>query len=234
MEDIMNRSILEQPFEGKQIKSRRGAFGRTLSYVEGAEYIRRLNDAFDAEWSFEVVEHHVYDAEVVVVGKLHAAGVTKMAFGGSNVTTNTQTGEIVSLADDLKAAATDALKKAASLLGIGLDLYSEGTNRGSDNIASAVPSDLTGKGTNGRRNGYGIETRGDRVDAAHRNGRLTQRQLAAIWSIGRALGVNAEEVRRRSIEIFGVGPEQLSKPDASAFIGQLQEALGRNGNGART
>lgn len=48
----MNRSILEQPFEGQLIKNRRGAFGKTISSVEGSEYIRRLNDAFEGEWSF--------------------------------------------------------------------------------------------------------------------------------------------------------------------------------------
>lgn len=48
----MNRSILEQPFEGQLIKSRRGAFGKTISSVEGSEYIRRLNGAFEGEWSF--------------------------------------------------------------------------------------------------------------------------------------------------------------------------------------
>jgi hypothetical protein len=137
----MNRSILEHPFAGHLVKTRRGAFGEQLSYVEGAEYIRRLNEAFEGEWSFEVVDHRVYDAEVVVVGNLTADGVTKMAFGGSSVTTNNQTGEVISLADDLKAAATDALKKAASLLGVGLDLYSDAGYRTSNNVVHSVPPD---------------------------------------------------------------------------------------------
>jgi hypothetical protein len=219
----MNREILEQPFEGQLIKTRKGAFGKTLSYVEGAEYIRRLNDAFDSEWSFEVVEHHVYDAEVVVVGKLTAAGITKTAFGGSSITTNSQTGEVISIADDLKAAATDALKKAASLLGVGLDLYSEAGNRTSNNV---VPSGPTVP--NRRSNGNGRPRGGDGDDGngrAPRLPRLTQRQLSAIWSIGRALGVNADEVRRRSNELFGAAPEQLSKHDASSFITELQQAI---------
>jgi DNA repair protein RadC len=63
----MNRNILERPFEAALIKSRRGAFGKNLSYVEGADYIRRLNDAFDGEWSFEILEHHVHGNEVVLL-----------------------------------------------------------------------------------------------------------------------------------------------------------------------
>ena len=39
-----------------------------------------------------------------------------------------KTGKPVSIGDDLKAAATDALKKGASLLGVGLHLYN-GTGR---------------------------------------------------------------------------------------------------------
>ncbi|MBW2014490.1 MAG: hypothetical protein JRI69_12010 [Deltaproteobacteria bacterium] len=35
-----------------------------------------------------------------------------------------ENGEMVSLADDLKAAATDAIKKCATLMGVGLHLYS--------------------------------------------------------------------------------------------------------------
>jgi hypothetical protein len=223
----MKREILERPFEAALIKSRRGAFGKTLSYVEGAEYIRRLNEAFEGEWSFEVVEHQVYDAEVVVLGKLTAGSVAKTAFGGSTITTNTQTGEVISLADDLKAAATDALKKAASLLGIGLSLYSGPAAETTRN--NTVPAVSTGRANgNGRGYGHAPEVGGNGGNG-HQQPRLTQKQLAAIWSISRALGVNGTEVRRRSMERFGVAPEQLSKSDASAFIQQLQEAMAEKG-----
>jgi hypothetical protein len=217
----MNRDILERPFEAALIKSRRGAFGKTLSYVEGADYIRRLNEAFDGEWSFEIVEHHVHGNEVVVIGKLTAGSVVKTAFGGSTITTNVQTGEVISLADDLKSAATDSLKKAASLLGVGLSLYSDpATDSTRTNAVPVVPSVPAG-----RSNGNG---RGNAHDDGngHQQARLTQKQLAAIWSISRALGVNGTEVRRRSLEKFGVVPEHLSKTDASTFIQQLQEAMG--------
>ena len=229
----MNRDILERPFEAALIKTRKGAFGKTLSYVEGAEYIRRLNDAFEGEWSFEIVEHRVYDAEVVVVGKLTAAGIVKTAFGGSTVTTNTHTGEVISIADDLKAAATDALKKAASFLGVGLSLYSEPVENTRHKAAPTVPTVPARRSNgNGRDNGRGDDGVGGN-GRTHNGDRLTQRQLAAIWSIGRALNVNAQEVRRRSVEIFGVVPEHLSKSDASALISQMQDALIGNGSGAR-
>ena len=44
-------------------------------------------------------------------------------FGGSDIARHRETQKPVSIADDLKAAASDALKKCATLFGIGLHLY---------------------------------------------------------------------------------------------------------------
>ena len=211
----MNRELLEQPFPKELLKTRKGTFGRSFSYVEGSHYIQRLNDAFESAWSFDVIEHQVLNTEVIVLGKLTAGDVTKTAFGGSNITVNRE-GEVVSIADDMKAAATDALKKASSLLGVGLHLYSEpaeATRRTGSNGRSSAKSKPggNGKGANG---GNGRD-------------RLTQRQLSAIWSMGRALGENVDAIRKHCIDAFGVQPEHLSKPDASAFITQMGESLGR-------
>jgi hypothetical protein len=54
---------------------------------------------------------------------LTAENVIKTQFGSSQITRAKETGEIISLADDLKAAATDSLKKCATMLGVGLHLY---------------------------------------------------------------------------------------------------------------
>ena len=43
------RDILEKEFAASQIKRRRGAFGQDLDYIETADVIRRLNQAFEAE-----------------------------------------------------------------------------------------------------------------------------------------------------------------------------------------
>jgi len=211
----MNRNILEQPFPDNLIRSRKGRLGQSFSYVEGAEYIRRLNDAFEAEWSFEIVEHHVRDNEVVVIGKLTAAAVTKMAFGGSSITVSRE-GEVISIADDLKAAATDALKKAASLLGVGLHLYSSDRP-----VEAASPGNGAAKG-NGQRNG---NKHRDRANGTSNGNRLTQRQLSAIWGMGRSLGLSADKIRERTVQVFGVQPEHLSKSDASSFITELGQGL---------
>jgi hypothetical protein len=197
----MNRDVIERPFEKELIRSRRGNFGAALSYVEGPEYIRRLNEAFDGMWSFEVVEHQILEREVIVLGRLQADGAVKVAFGGASIKHNAQTNETLNLADDLKAAATDALKKACSLLGMGLHLYADSTaaeDRGEAGVTrSAVGSPAA----------------------------MTERQLKAIFAIGRSLGWSPDVLRQHSIDAFGVPPDELTKADASALIDELQQMV---------
>jgi hypothetical protein len=217
----MNREVLERPFGTNQIKTRRGRTGKPFSYVEGAEYVRRLNDAFDGEWSFEIVEHHVHRREVVVVGRLVAAGCTKMAFGGASVTMSGQSGEPVSLADDLKAAATDALKKAASLFGVGLHLYVAATGESGD--TSAVDTTAVPVSAVPRSGSRGSEKRPVEVPLAATPSALTERQLNAITAIGRNLGWTSEMLRQRAIDAFGAPPHELTRADASTFIDELKQ-----------
>ena len=49
------RELLEQPFRPEQIKQRQGSFGQTLDYVSGYTVIERLNEAFESQWSFEII-----------------------------------------------------------------------------------------------------------------------------------------------------------------------------------
>jgi recombination DNA repair RAD52 pathway protein len=97
----MKKDILTRPFPPELVKQRQGQGGKTLNYVETHAVIARLNEGCDA-WNFEIVEHQILDEEVVVIGKLTADGVTKMAFGGSSITRDRE-GRPVSIADDAKA-----------------------------------------------------------------------------------------------------------------------------------
>ena len=123
----MDRALLEKPFSQDLVRTRKGAFGE-VNYIDAVHYLRRLNEAFESQWSWKVLRYEVRDSEVLVHGALTAGGETKEAFGGSGITVNRTTGEVVSIADDLKSAATDALKKCCSLLGVGLDLHSPSEN----------------------------------------------------------------------------------------------------------
>ena len=198
----MNRQLLEHPFDASQIKQRQGAFGDLLDYVEGSTVIQRLNDALEGEWTFEVVEHRVDDQEVVVLGKLSHAGITKMQFGKSAITRSRKDNSVVSLGDDLKAAATDALKKCATLFGVGLHLYVEDSSKPSPAPAVTKPTPVP------------------------ENGRLTARQLSAIYAIGQAKGMRNKDIRSYTQTAFNKVPDFLTRQEASAIIQQLQEGNG--------
>ena len=187
-----NRELLEQPFPQDAIKQRKGFHGGTLDYIEGHTVIKRLNDAFEGSWSFQVISHEVQGDEVIVLGKLKADGITKTQFGSSRVTRNAE-GEIVSLGDDFKAASTDALKKTATLLGVGLHLYDSSKNN--------------------RKNG---NTRGD-------NGRLTNAQLKAIYTIAHSQDMPNERIKQMCRERFDRTPDFLTKVQASQLIRDLNK-----------
>ncbi len=114
-----------------EIKTRQGRGGMQFSYVEHGYVTERLNLVFGFNWDFEVTDKQILDDEVIVEAKLTVRTpggqtIVKTQFGGADIkrhSSGARSGKPLSIADDYKAAASDALKKCASLLGIGLDLY---------------------------------------------------------------------------------------------------------------
>lgn len=109
------------------IKSRPAKGGGQWNYVSGS-YVRKvLNLMFGFDWSFEILEQQVMHGEAIVKGKLtcHTNGKTivKMQFGNKEIMCKKGTDIPLSIGNDLKAAATDALKKCAAELGIAADVY---------------------------------------------------------------------------------------------------------------
>jgi hypothetical protein len=203
----MKRDILTRPFEAAQIKRRQGHHGKEVAYVDVAAVITRLNEAFDHEWTFEVTSHEIQENEVIVVGRLTACGITKMHFGGSSITLDRE-GRVVSIADDLKAAASDAIKKCASLLGVALEMYGGASER--------QPAPSHAKGTNG--------THPPPVSVSDR---VTDRQLAAIESARRRLGVSRDELEARINKRTGKAALQLlTRREASEILSEFDQ---RNG-----
>ncbi len=134
---MRNREVLEKKFPKREIKTRLGKDGKELYYLETPSVIKRLNEAFEGEWSFEIKEK-VIDLEmgyVWVLGRLTCGNVVKEQFGFKALSPENQ-GGLTELGDDLKAAASDALKKCATLLGVGLYLYQEGEEAPTPRLAS--------------------------------------------------------------------------------------------------
>ena len=108
--------ILNEEFPPEKIKQRPGAGGRKLSYIASFDCIKRLNEAFGQEWRFEIKSHEMTEGSALVLGKLTAGDVVKEQFGSSLLKGK-------EIGDAFKSAGSDALKKCASLLGVGLHLY---------------------------------------------------------------------------------------------------------------
>ena len=220
----MNRDILEKPFEPGQIKQREGNFGKMLDYIEGHAVIERLNMAFEAEWSFSILEHRILEEtdEALVVGQLKAGDVVKTQFGSSRITRARGSGEPISLADDFKAAATDSIKKCASLLGVGLHLYNGGkqaAGQKSNHTQNQRSYSNQGQATNHQDN----RSRSNKPNNGNGNGngRLSSRQFKYIMRLADEAGLSKDDVDKETLQMFGSAVQFLSKADASTFIDKL-------------
>jgi len=58
--------------------------------------------------------------------------------------------------------------------------------------------------------------------------RASSKQVSAIWSLGRRLGLDANAIRARAAADYGAFPEQLDRQAASAFITALADQVDAN------
>jgi len=132
--------VFERPIRG----------GSNVDYVPGWWFVEQLNSLFGHLWDFRVLRESVGTVQVWVLGELtvrsyEGAVVVKTAYGGSDIKKYSdkteKSGQVIDIADDLKAAATDSLKKASTLLGLASDIYgkrevTERTGPGKSQIAA--------------------------------------------------------------------------------------------------
>ena len=104
--------------------------GVELEYITGEQATTRLNETLGfLNWSFRVLEHgiHAEADECWVLGELTVTldgrTVTRQQFGSQKVKRSRSSGTPLDIGFDLKGAATDALKKCASLIGVALYLW---------------------------------------------------------------------------------------------------------------
>jgi hypothetical protein len=121
-----------QPTPKNQIYTRPGKGGKKFTYVVVSYIEKKLNFLFGFMWDFDVVDQGVVGDFIWVKGKLTGklpGGMTicKTQFGRAEIKylqkTTHKPENMVDYGNDLKAAASDALKKCASLLGIAADVY---------------------------------------------------------------------------------------------------------------
>lgn len=113
------------------IYKRPGKGGGTWDYVTVGYVQRVLDYCFGFNWDFQIVEHGKEADHVWVRGKLTVKSpdgertISKEQFGRSEVKHKKDSKDMLDYGNDLKSAASDALKKCASMLGIARDIYSK-------------------------------------------------------------------------------------------------------------
>jgi len=116
--------VVTRPLDKDQIKQRQGPAGMTFNYISTDVVIELLNEAFVHNWSTRIVSSAIHGDTAVVglelsVPDADGQWIVKQQFGSCNITKGMGPGEA------FKGAASDAIKKCATLLGIGLELYQD-------------------------------------------------------------------------------------------------------------
>src|SRR5690349_5216978 len=119
-------AALSAPFDVTYTDTRGGV---ELTYVTGEQVCSRLNQVLGVGgWSFRVLSHDVNpEADEAwalgeIVAEIEGKTVTRQQFGSQKIKRSRTSGTPLDIGFDLKGAATDAMKKCASLLGVGLYL----------------------------------------------------------------------------------------------------------------
>lgn len=120
--------VLNKNTPKEKIKKRPDGF----DYVEIGYVVSQLDEAFNRLWEWEIIEQQLGDRQVWVKGRLtvHLApnfSLKKDAYGSADIqryrTGHAKAGQVMDIGNTLKSASSDALKKAASMLGIASDVY---------------------------------------------------------------------------------------------------------------
>lgn len=119
-----------QKTPSQHVYERTAKGGGKWKYVTGAYVKKVLNYTFGWLWNFEIVDKGKEGSLVWVQGKLTILDpetrqpmIVKEQFGRAEIKFKRGTQTPLDYGNDLKAAATDALKKCASELGIASDIY---------------------------------------------------------------------------------------------------------------
>lgn len=229
----MNLELLNRPFSSQQIKKRKTSMGFTLEYIETHTVITRLNEVFEGQWSFKILDHKFLDDDVVVLGELTAQGIIKQQFGSCELSQEAEDGMVLSMGDALKAAASDALKKAATLFGVGLHLY--GANISTPDLLPDHPAEPEPSLSSPPDEAYTYteptpeplavsESDIDALlgDTAPPESLITDLQLAEILDLARKRKFSKDQVEQRAQSRYGRGLKDLSQFEADEILEKLK------------
>lgn len=216
---------LTAPFPREAIKQRQAGGGRALDYVEGHTVIHRLNDATTNCWDMTVKS---IESKQVGDGTLMMAHVALTLPGlGTREGLGVQMVHARGGEDLVKGCITDGLKKAATLFGVGLELYGPdyaegeiGPQQTPQAPQRQSPQNAALRPVNRAQDANG----GQRPQAGP--GPISDQQKKFLWRLTQDMGWDEHNLRAFVAEQFQVEHVgDLSKQQASALIDMLKMEL---------
>lgn len=224
-EPSVDLAKLTEAFPREAIKQRQAGGGRSLDYVEGHTVIHRLNDATNNCWDMTVRN---IESKQIGDGTLMIAHVALTLPGlGTREGLGVQMVHNRGGEDLVKGCVTDGLKKAATLFGVGLELYGPDYESGEmapqpERQAPQRPSPQNAalRPVQGPQNGNGQQ----RPQAGP--GPITDPQKRFLWKLTQQMGWNENNLREFVAEQFQVEHVgDLSKQQATSLIDMLKIEL---------
>ncbi len=220
---------LGEPFPQAALKQRAAPGGRTFTYLEGHAVIRRLNACLPNGWSFRVLSTEFKPWGQTNAGRPQYLVLATVELDIPSLGTRSHVGvQVVSegAGEDLfKGAVTDGLKKAATLFGVGLELYGtdyEAVDQMTGEIAPA-------RAAQPQRQAPPQEQRPQPSNTAL----ISEKQIPYLWALAGERGqdeeaVHAECFRRWSEEkgwtsVVDVSVKDLTRKEGSAIIDWLKD-----------
>jgi len=201
---------LTEKFPREAIKTREGGRGKRLDYVEGHSVIHRLNDATNNCWDMtvrDITSKQVGDNTLMIAHvALTLPGLgTREGLGVQMV--HERGGE-----DLVKGCITDGLKKAATLFGVGLELY------GADYAE-----------------GEGASQQQRQAPQPQQQQQLSQYNWQDFWTWARSQNLGSPQAIEGVINqpISGLSPNQIRDAILHAQAQQRPSQPPQNGNGQR-
>lgn len=213
---------LTAPFPREAIRQRQGGGGRMLDYLETHTVIRRLNEATGNQWSFRLTSVEWRGELVVAIGELEIPGLgTRSGIGVQRVSEGG--GE-----DLVKGVASDALKKCATLFGVGLELYGPDYEAGEAGDQPVAENGLPWHPQSRQAQQAPPEQRGMPVEGGNPNA-ASPAQIKAIF--GRAKhqwGMEPNATKAWVAKHFnGKHVDDLTKAEASQILDRWQQEAER-------
>lgn len=135
------RNLLKNETPRYKIKKRKGKAGMFFDYVDIGYVLEQLNILTGHRWDFDVlwqtsIEECKQVGQFIIRGTLTLYGkdgivVRKTNYGKADIKEKTS-GGFLDFGNDMKAAASDCVKKCASMFGVALDVYSGSVQRRQD------------------------------------------------------------------------------------------------------